>query len=267
MEYGDTHPVILPKNQHLSKLMVLHYHEQIHHQGRQITHSAIRQAGYWLVSGHRLVSTILRNCVTCKWLCGAALEQTMSNLPRDRIEPTAPFTNVGFDVFSPWTVLTKRTRGGALNLKCWGLVFTCLASKAIYIEVLELMDASSFICALKRFSALRGPASLLRYDRGTNFVGGKSELDDALQEMDHRKIENYLSKQGCKQEFNSPHVSHFGGVWERQIRTICQVPNAMCAELGTSQLSHELLVTLMAEVAAIVNARPIAAVPSDVDEP
>ena len=41
----------------------------------------------------------------------------------------------------------------------------------------------------------------------------------------------------------------------------------MFAELGTSQLIHEILVTLMAEVAAIVNARPIAAIPSDVDEP
>ena len=41
----------------------------------------------------------------------------------------------------------------------------------------------------------------------------------------------------------------------------------MFLELGASQLTHELLVTLMAEVAAIVNARPITTVPSDTDEP
>ena len=41
----------------------------------------------------------------------------------------------------------------------------------------------------------------------------------------------------------------------------------MFAELGSAQLTHELLVTLMAEVTAIVNARPIALVPTDVDEP
>ena len=38
-------------------------------------------------------------------------------------------------------------------------------------------------------------------------------------------------------------------------------------ELGRSQLTHELLVTLMAEVSAIVNARPLATVPSDAEEP
>ena len=41
----------------------------------------------------------------------------------------------------------------------------------------------------------------------------------------------------------------------------------MFTELGQSQLTHELLVTLMAEVVAIVNARLIAALPSDTDDP
>ena len=41
----------------------------------------------------------------------------------------------------------------------------------------------------------------------------------------------------------------------------------MFAELGRTQLTHELLITLMAEVVAIVNARPISALPSDPDDP
>ena len=43
--------------------------------------------------------------------------------------------------------------------------------------------------------------------------------------------------------------------------------DAIVAELGKTQLTHELLVTLMAEVVAIVNARPISALPSDTDDP
>lgn len=46
------------------------------------------------------------------------------------------------------------------------------------------MDASSFISASHRFFAIRGPAARLRCDHETNFVGGQSELDDALSEMD-----------------------------------------------------------------------------------
>ena len=45
------------------------------------------------------------------------------------------------------------------------------------------------------------------------------------------------------------------------------VLDAMFTELGQSQLTHELLVTLMAKVVAIVDARPIAALPSDPDDP
>ena len=80
-------------------------------------------------------------------------------------------------------------------------------------------------------------------------------------------MEKFITERGCKWEFNPPHASHFGGVWERQINTIRHVLDAMFTELGQSQLTHELLVTLMAEVVAIVNARLIAALPSDTDDP
>ncbi len=49
-----------------------------------------------------------------------------------------------------------------------------------------------------------------------------------------------------------------------QVRRIL---DAMLLELGTQQLTHELLSTLMSEVAEIVNAQPITAIPSNVDEP
>ena len=191
----------------------------------------------------------------------------MADLPLDRTEVCPPFTNVGFDVFGPWAVQTRKTRGGGVNAKRWGLVFTCLSSRAIHIEVLEAMDSSAFICALRRFFALQGHAKLLRCDRGTNFVGAKTELDAAASELDEKKVEKFETECGCKWEFNPPHASHFGGVWERQINTIRHVLDAMFTELGQSQLTHELPVTLMAEVVAIVNARLIAALPSDTDDP
>ena len=257
LEFAEKHPALLPKNHHVSRLVIDHFHRQIHHQGRQLTGGAVRQAGYWITGAHSAVATVIRNCVVCKKLRGAPLEQRMADLPVDRTQVCAPFTSVGFDVFGPWTVCTRKTRGGAGNSKRWGLVFTCLSSRAIHIEVLESMDASAFICALRRFFALRGHATLLRCDRGTNFIGTKTELEEALRNVDKDQVEKYVTEQGCSWEFNPPHASHFGGVWERQINTIRRVLDAMFVELGATQLTHELLVTLMAEVVAIVNARPI----------
>ncbi|XP_048580423.1 uncharacterized protein LOC116604791 [Nematostella vectensis] len=266
--YIERHPVLLPNDHHLSKLIVRHFHQRVKHQGRQITGGAIRQAGYWLIGSHRAVSKEISQCVVCKKLRGKPVEQHMADLPPDRTEVAPPFTNVGFDVFGPWTIHTRKTRGGVLNSKRWGLVFTCLSSRAIHIELLESMDASAFISALRRFFSLRGAASLLRCDRGTNFVGANTELEESLKAIEiDQSVTKYVTEQGCTWLFNPPHASHFGGVWERQINTIRRVLDGMFAELGKAQLTHELLSTLMAEVVAIVNARPITAIPSDVDNP
>ena len=230
-----------------------------------MTHGAIRQAGYWLVNENQVVSNELNSCVTCKRLRGRPLEEQMADLPNDRMEETAPFTYVGFDVFGPWSIQPRKTRGAAATSKRWGLLFTCLNSRAVHIEVLESMDSSSFICALRRFFALRGPVSLLGCDRGTNFIGGNSELENALKRLDDAKLERFTTAHNCEWHFNPPPVSHYGGVWERQIGTLRRVLDEMMMELGRSQLTHELLVTLMAEVSAIVNARPLATVPSDTE--
>lgn len=264
-DVGQMHPIVLPKGHHVSTLIVRHYHKLTHHQGRQI-HGALRQAGYWLIGGHRLIAKELNQCVVCRKLRGAGMVQRMADLPADRVEEGPPFTNVGFDVFGPWMVSTRRTRGGVANSKRWGLVFTCLSSRAIHLEVLETMDASSFICALRRFFALRGPANLLRCDNSTNFIGGKNELEESMRAMDERKIAQFVAEHGCQWKFNPPHASHFDCSWERQIGTIRRVLNAMFADLGRAQLTHKILVTLMAEVAAIVNARPIATIPSDTSD-
>ena len=114
-----------------------------------------------------------------------------------------------------WKLTGEGGGGGeeAANSKRWGLLFTCLNSRAIHLEVLEAMDASVFNCALQRFFVICGQALRLRCDRGTNFVRGKSELEEGFAEMDNQAVQRYLVEQGCEWVFNPPHVPHFGGLW------------------------------------------------------
>ena len=100
--------------------------------------------------------------------------------------------------------LHKRWVG--LVFKRWRLVCTCLSSRAIHIELLESTDASSFICALRRFFALCGPVSILRCDQGTNVIAGKSQLGDALREMDQCQVKGYVRNHGCEWIFNPPYA-------------------------------------------------------------
>ncbi|KAJ7317359.1 hypothetical protein JRQ81_003521 [Phrynocephalus forsythii] len=88
----------------------------------------------------------------------------MAYLPPERLSPGPPFTNVGLDVFAPRSVTAHGTRGSQANSKCWGTISTCLSIRAVHIEVIESMDPSIFINALRRFQAYRGPVKTFRSD-------------------------------------------------------------------------------------------------------
>ena len=186
----------------------------------------------------------------------------MSDLPEDRVTPAPPFTYSAVDYFGPFTIKDKRK-----DLKRYGVLFTCLACRAVHIETANSLDTSSFINALRRFVARRGPIRELRSDQGTNFVGAERELKLALQEMDSEKITSIARKEfngdfTVKWIKNPPAASHMGGVWERQIRTVRSILRALMRDYGHT-LDDESFRTMMAEVECIVNSRPLTSISSD----
>lgn len=58
-------------------------------------------------------------------------EQRMADLPPDRFCTGPTFTNVGLDVFGPWSISTCHTHGGAANSKRWEVLFTCSSVRAV----------------------------------------------------------------------------------------------------------------------------------------
>lgn len=165
------------------------------------------------------------------------------------------------------SALDAPEEGSRANAKRWAVLFTCLSSRAIHIEVIESMDTSSFINALRRFLALRGPVIQIRFDCGSNFIGARNELQGVLTPSDVSTTRSYLLKEGCEWVFNPPHASHAGGAWERMIGVTRRVLEAVLADVPSRHLTHEVLTTLMAEVSAIVNARPLVPVSSDPEAP
>ena len=245
------HPVILPKVGHLTTLIVRHFHEKTSHQGRGITANEIRASGICIVGCRAVVSGYIRRCVICRRFRGALHTQKMAQLPDDRLQCTPPFTYCAVDYFGPFNIKDRRS-----VVPRYGVLFTCMMSRAIHLETANSLENDSFINALRRFIAIRGPVRQLRCDRGTNFVGANNQLNRELASMTNRKVAQFLLDNNCDFKFNVPSASHMGGVWERQIRTVRSVLVPMLEKSG-SQLYDESLRTLLSEVMCIVNSRPL----------
>ena len=66
------------------------------------------------------------------------------------------------------------------ELKRYDIIFTCLASTTVHLEVANAMDTDSFIQALRMFIARRGNMRMLRSDNGSNFVRFKLNYQKPL---------------------------------------------------------------------------------------
>ena len=248
--------IILPRDDHVSRLIIYHYHKACGHSGREHVLSRIRET-FWITQGSSAVKSVLAKCVICRRSQASLCQQKMADWPEDRVQPDRPpFTSVGLDFFGPFQV-----RRGRSLVKRYGVIFTCLAIRAVHIEVAFSLDTDSFLLALRRFIARRGQVKEIYSDNGTNFTSGERELRDAISEWNQeRRIHNSLLQKDIKWTFSPPYGSHLGGIWERCIRTIRKILRSLLREQITDD---ESLPTLMCEVESILNSRPISTVSSD----
>ena len=132
---------------------------------------------------------------------------------------------MGVDCFDPIMVRLGRT-----DVKRYGVLFTCLSTRAVHIEIVHSLDTVSFIHAMRRFVGRRGQPVEIHSDNGSNFVGGENELREAVRQWNHRQIHEFLIQKSIKWVFNPPAGSHHNGVWERCIRTVRKVIKAILKE-------------------------------------
>jgi hypothetical protein len=72
--------------------------------------------------------------------------------------------------------------------KRWGVIFTCLNSRAIHIEIPASLSTDSAIMAIRRFRGRRGDFKIMYSDNGTIFRGSETELKKALLELDGDRL-------------------------------------------------------------------------------
>ena len=189
----------------------------------------------------------------------------MSNIPIDRIAVNEkPFSNTGVDYFGPIIIkLNKRTRSTQPTAKRYGVLFTCLTTRGVHLELATDMTTDAFILALRRFIARRGHVKILRSDNGSNFIGAEKKLKHALTCIDQNKVAQTLSKQHIQWKFNPPVSPWMGGVWEALVKTVKRALRTITRE---RLFTEDALTTFLCEVESIVNQRPLTPSSNSIDD-
>ena len=264
LPHNVKHPVVLPRRHHLTGLIVLETHRKCGHFANNYVANELMKT-YHVMGGKRTVKHYIRSlCMTCRNRNANPAAQLMAPLPMARVEAgNRPYTNTAVDYFGP--VLIKQGRN---ELKRYGCIFTCLATRAIHLEVAEDLTTEAFLMAYRRFLALTGEATRVMFsDNGSNFVGAYAELRRGLTRLNKNRITASMACRGVNWKFNPPLASHQGGIWESMIRLVRKTMVSLMEDERLRTLTDKGLETLFREVQLILNSRPITRVSSDPSDP
>jgi len=254
------HLVILPAQSQFTALMIHSCHRRTMHGGAQQTLGLLRQR-FWVPQGRRAVKHQIHLCVRCVRWRAASPHQVMADLPQKRVTPSRPFQHSGVDYAGPVMLRTASGRGHKAH-KAFLVVFVCMSTKAVHLDVASDYSANAFLAAFRRFVACRGLCQTLHSDCGTNFVGADSQLRSLFSEKgkEARTIAEQLASDKVQWIFNPPSAPHFGGLWEAAVKSM---KHHIRRTIGDSTLTYEEMATLLAQVEACLNSRPLQALTDD----
>ncbi|XP_050300129.1 uncharacterized protein LOC126738734 [Anthonomus grandis grandis] len=259
-DFDKKHPIVLDSKHELTGLLFKHEHIRLYHAGPQLLLYSVRDK-YWPIGGRTLARKIVYECVRCFRAKPRNKSVIMGMLPADRVIPAPHFSSCGVDYAGP--VLIKNKRGkGCIKIKGYIAVFVCFTTKAIHLEVVTELTKEAFIATFRRFVARRGKPNKMFSDNGTNFVGAKSELEALgkfLQESSDN-ISELIANQGVEWHFIPAFSPHFGGLWEAGVKS-CKVH--LKRVLANACLVYEDFSTVLCEIEAILNSRPLTPMSND----
>ncbi|KRX32907.1 hypothetical protein T05_1895, partial [Trichinella murrelli] len=229
--YQHKHPVILPNKHNITDLIIQGEHKHQWHAGVEQTLAALRKI--LDTESESGVKSVLRRCVVCRKENARCLNQIMAPLPKNRLVETHAFDNVRIDFAGLLYVKEGRTIS-----KIYICLFTCMATRAIHLEPTSDMTAQNFLAAFRRFISRRGKPSVVHNKKSTRA-------------MTEEKIE---------WRFSCERGPWCGGYWERLVKS---VKTALRKVLAKAQVSREELVTILCEIEAPINVRPLTTISDD----
>ena len=260
--YDNKHPVLLPGKHPLSVRIAEAFHHQSQHAGMEYVLATIRQH-FWILAGRETVRQVKDKCLRCRRYFSRPLQQRMGDLPDARLAAEQPpFTCTAVDYFGPFDIGYGRGR----TIKRWGVLFTCLTTRAVYLDVAASLSADDFLLTFRRFIGIYTRPQHMYSDNGTCFIGAERELREAVDALHASETaQEFMRAHRIKWSFQPARSPHFGGAHEALVKS---TKRALYSALEQEQLSHrhptdDIFRTLLFEIAGLLNARPQTAVSAD----
>ena len=248
------HPLILPGSHALTRLIVLNEHVLAGHAGPSYVLMKTRQR-FWIIRGISSVKRYLSDCSKCVRRRATPIRQLMADLPVCRVTATnKPFKFSGCDFLGP-----LKFRQGRSECKAWGLLFTCLCTRCIHVEIVTSLDLNSFLLAFSRFTNLRGNVDTMYSDNGSTFRAAADRLPSLLRS---NVFLNSLRKKGINWVFIPPYSPSQGGSWEIMVKLFKKALYAVLDEVRRMPTLIELQ-TFTSDAVRIVNDRPLTSLSSE----
>lgn len=256
-DYDKKHPILISSKHHFSVLLFRYEHARLLHAAPQTLLFALRER-WWPVRGRDLAKKVMHQCIICTRLRCKSVRPIMGNLPIERITPTYPFVQCGVDYAGPVLILNRKGRG-AKTEKAYICLFICFVTRATHLELVSNLSADAYNLALKRFISRRGKPNVIFSDNGRNFVGLMNEFKNFLLNCSSDIVE-YARAQQIEFKFIPPYSPHFGGLWEAGVKS-CKYH--LIRVLGNAHLTFEEMTTVLTQVEAVLNSRPLSPLSSD----
>ena len=242
-------PPIMLRDHRFVQLFIQHLHETMGHQAHEAVLAELRQH-FWIPQARRAIRTVAARCQHCKIRKAQPNSARMAPLPPPRTtKMQGAFQVTGVDYFGP--ILATRGRS---TVKLWGVIFRCMATKAIHLELTDSLDTQGALMAISRFQARRGNVRELWSDNGRNLRAADKELKGVLEKLDQQQLRRKLAIDKITWKFSPPADPEAGGVWERNIRTVKAILRTIMRE---QKPRYEVLLTLFCEVEKIMNSTPL----------
>ena len=213
---------------------------------------------FWIVKGQSAVKKLLHQCTVCAWFNGRAYTVPESpQMPEFRFQECAAFSHVGLDDAGP---LYDKDKEVGMNI--WIALFTSGVSRALHLELVPDMTTEAFLRCFKRFATRRGTPLKIISDNSKTVKSANREL---LQIQSDPVFKNFFAQLHIQWCFHVEKALWWGRFFERLIRS---VKNCLKKVVGNSTLILDELSTVIVEVEAVLNSRPLTYIAAEeIEEP